>query len=57
MAREQIAALIRKATRRLILVDAKLSDPTMLTVMAERRREGLEVRLLIEKGRGRERRC
>ena len=48
-ARAQIAALIRKATRRLILVDAKLSDPTMLTLMAERRREGLEVQLLTEK--------
>ena len=48
-ARAQIAALIRRATRRLILVDAKLSDPTMLTLMAERRREGLEVQLLTEK--------
>jgi cardiolipin synthase A/B len=48
-ARKQIAALIGQARRRLTLLDAKLTDPAMRRLLAARRRQGLEVRLMTDK--------
>jgi cardiolipin synthase len=44
-ARRQFTAMIREARSSILLIDAKLSDPDILALLDERRREGIVVRV------------
>jgi cardiolipin synthase A/B len=45
-ARARLAALIRKARRRLLIYDPNLGDPTMLKLLVERVKAGVDVRVI-----------
>jgi phosphatidylserine/phosphatidylglycerophosphate/cardiolipin synthase-like enzyme len=45
-ARTRLAALIRKARRRLLVYDPNLGDPTMLKLLVERVKAGVDVRII-----------
>jgi phosphatidylserine/phosphatidylglycerophosphate/cardiolipin synthase-like enzyme len=52
LARDQLAALLQQAARSIRLIDAKVSDPTMLTLLKARLDEGITVDLRGEEGLG-----
>jgi phosphatidylserine/phosphatidylglycerophosphate/cardiolipin synthase-like enzyme len=51
-ARRRFEALLRQATRRIRLIDPKISDPAMLTLLKEREADGIEVDVRAQDGLG-----
>jgi cardiolipin synthase A/B len=47
-----LAAFIRKATKQLLIYDAKVSDRQMLRLLAERAKAGVEIRMFGKLGKG-----
>jgi len=50
--REILTAFIRKAKRQLLIYDTKVSDRLMLRLLAERAKNGVEIRMLGKLGKG-----
>ncbi len=50
--RERLTAFLKKAKKELLIYDAKVSDPLMLRLLAERAKAGVEIRMFGKTGKG-----